>query len=74
GERYDAIVTVGDGVYALVAEAEGKAQRTHALLRAGSGQPPALDGEIGEFGSAPLMAEALTAAKTVALPTKTPDE
>ncbi|MBE4693227.1 MULTISPECIES: multicopper oxidase family protein [Brevibacterium] len=74
GERYDAIVTVGDGVFALVAEAEGKTQRTHALLRAGSGQPPALDGEIGEFGAAPLTAEVLTAAKSVALPSKTPDE
>ncbi|GAA0034047.1 multicopper oxidase family protein [Brevibacterium metallidurans] len=74
GERYDAIVTVGDGVFALVAEAEGKGARTHAVLRAGSGQVPGLDGDLDEFGSAPLAAEALTAAKAVALPQKRPDQ
>lgn len=54
GERYDAIVTAGDGVFPLVALAEGKNAAARALLATGAGsapapgfQPPELDGRVG---------------------------
>jgi len=54
GERYDAIVTAGDGVFPLVASAEGKNNSARALLSTGSGsvppmafQPPELNGTVG---------------------------
>jgi FtsP/CotA-like multicopper oxidase with cupredoxin domain len=54
GERYDAIVTVGDGVFPLVALAEGKGALARALLATGVGtappaefQPPELNGKVG---------------------------
>jgi len=54
GERYDAIVVAGDGVFPLVAVAEGKNNSARALLSTGSGsvppvafQPPELNGKVG---------------------------
>jgi FtsP/CotA-like multicopper oxidase with cupredoxin domain len=54
GERYDAIVTAGDGVFPLVALAEGKGASARALLTTGIGtapaanfQPPELNGKVG---------------------------
>jgi multicopper oxidase len=40
GERYDVIVTAGDGVFPLVASAEGKNAVARALLSTGAGTPP----------------------------------
>ncbi|WP_033327486.1 multicopper oxidase family protein [Streptomyces yerevanensis] len=40
GERYDVLVTLGDGVFPLVAEAEGKNANGFALVRTGSGSAP----------------------------------
>jgi FtsP/CotA-like multicopper oxidase with cupredoxin domain len=39
GERYDVIVTAGDGVFPLVASAEGKNAVARALLATGTGSP-----------------------------------
>ena len=54
GERYDAIVTAGDGVFPLVALAEGKGAVARALLATGAGtappagfQPSELNGKVG---------------------------
>ena len=54
GERYDAIVTAGDGIFPLVALAEGKDGAARALLSTGAGsvppmayQPPELNGTVG---------------------------
>jgi FtsP/CotA-like multicopper oxidase with cupredoxin domain len=54
GERYDVMVTTGDGVFPLVAVAEGKNAVARALLSTGAGtapepgfQPPELDGVVG---------------------------
>lgn len=54
GERYDVIVTAADGVFPLVALAEGKNAQARALLSTGAGsvppmdyQPPELNGRIG---------------------------
>lgn len=40
GERYDVIVTAGDGVFPLVASAEGKNGLARALLSTGAGTAP----------------------------------
>ncbi|MCX5328676.1 MULTISPECIES: multicopper oxidase family protein [unclassified Streptomyces] len=40
GERYDVLVTLGDGVFPLVALAEGKNATGFALVRTGSGSAP----------------------------------
>ncbi|MXG26266.1 multicopper oxidase domain-containing protein [Streptomyces sp. YIM 132580] len=57
GERYDVLVTAGDGVFPLVALAEGKKAAALAVLRTGSGaapgasvRPEELDGELVEAG------------------------
>ena len=54
GERYDVIVTAGDGVFPLVASAEGKGALARALLATGVGTappaeftPPELNGKVG---------------------------
>lgn len=54
GERYDVTVTAGDGVFPLVALAEGKNAVARALLSTGAGtapdpgfQPPELNGRLG---------------------------
>ncbi len=54
GERYDVIVTAGDGVFPLVALAEGKNGTARALLSTAAGaapdagfRPPELNGRIG---------------------------
>lgn len=41
GERYDVTATLGDGVFPLVASAEGKAGQGMAVVRTGSGAMPA---------------------------------
>ncbi|GAA1311631.1 multicopper oxidase MmcO [Streptomyces sanglieri] len=55
GERYDVVVTAGDGVFPLTALAEGKNATALALLRTGKGTAPAatvrpkeLDGRLVE--------------------------
>ena len=54
GERYDVTVTAGDGVFPLVAMAEGKNALARALLSTGAGaapdpgfQPPELNKRVG---------------------------
>ncbi|GGZ94860.1 multicopper oxidase family protein [Streptomyces bluensis] len=73
GERYDVLVTLDDGVFPLVALAEGKDASGMALVRTGSGQAPGptvrpkeLDGEI-------VTASQLRAADDVRLEAKKPD-
>lgn len=74
GERYDALITLGDGVFPMVAAAEGKQARGFALIRTGSGPAPAPDVSAPELASNPVMtAAALTADPAVALEAKTPD-
>jgi multicopper oxidase len=72
-ERYDVLVTAGDGVFPLVALAEGKNALGRALLSTGSGtrpdpgfQPTELNGRIGTV-------EMFTATPQVDLGTRKPD-
>ena len=74
GERYDALVTLDDGVFPLVALAEGKNATGMALVRTGSGSAPEpttrpreLDGEI-------MTASQLRAADDVRLAPKKADQ
>ncbi|MEV0054968.1 multicopper oxidase family protein [Saccharopolyspora shandongensis] len=73
GERYDAVVTAGDGVFPLVASAEGKQGQGLALVRTGSGAPPAPDVRPAELDGRLLTARALAAAEPVRLPARGPD-
>ena len=54
GERYDVLVTAGDGIFPLVALAEGKNGLARAMLSTGAGsapdpgyRPPELQGRVG---------------------------
>jgi multicopper oxidase len=49
GERYDALVDLDDGVFPVVALAEGKGARAAAVIRAGSGPTPNLDARPAEL-------------------------
>jgi FtsP/CotA-like multicopper oxidase with cupredoxin domain len=69
GERYDVIVTAGDGVFPLVASAEGKNAVARAVLTTGAGsapdaafRPPQLTGRVGTV-------DTFTATPEVQLPT-----
>src|SRR5699024_118408 len=67
GERYDAIITAGDGAFAVVAEAVGKQYQALAVLRTGSGSAPAKDVTLPQTKN-PATAGDLRAAGEVALP------
>jgi multicopper oxidase len=73
GERYDVLVTLKDGLFPLVALAEGKKAVARALVRTGSGRAPsadfrprALDGRVARYGR-------LHPAEQVRLPARRPD-
>ncbi|MFI2029236.1 multicopper oxidase family protein [Streptomyces buecherae] len=73
GERYDVLVTVGDGVFPLTAVAEGKRQAALAVLRTGGGATPASDVRPRELTGTLLTAEKLRAAEPVRLAADAPD-
>lgn len=68
GERYDMVVTAGDGVFPLVAAAEGKNASARALLVSGSGAPPAADYAPPELYGRVGTVEAFSAAPGAGLP------
>jgi FtsP/CotA-like multicopper oxidase with cupredoxin domain len=73
GERYDAIIDLADGVFPLVAAAEGKTGQGFALIRTGGGAPPPADLRPAELAAPPLTADRLTALDAVQLPGRNPD-
>ncbi|MEV6951256.1 multicopper oxidase family protein [Streptomyces sp. NPDC051183] len=73
GERYDVLVTAGDGVFPLTALAEGKGGSALALLRTGSGAAPTAATRPAELSGRPLTAEGLKAAEPAALAPREPD-
>jgi len=62
GERYDVLVTLDDGVFPLVASAEGKNATGMALVRTGSGSGPAVNVRPKELGGVIMSASQLRAA------------
>lgn len=51
--RYDAIITAGDGAFAVIAEALGKQNQAHAVLRTGLGSAPAKDVKLPQQKTPP---------------------
>ncbi|GGT25785.1 multicopper oxidase family protein [Streptomyces purpureus] len=73
GERYDVLVTAGDGVFPLTAVAEGKKAAALAVLRTGGGAAPTASVRPRELSGQVLTADRLRADPSVALPARTPD-
>ncbi|EDY51018.1 truncated multicopper oxidase [Streptomyces clavuligerus] len=73
GERYDVLVTAGDGVFPFTAVAEGKGASALAVLRTGGGSPPGARTRPRELSRRLLTADRLRADDSVALPRRTPD-
>lgn len=75
GERYDVVTTLGEGLFTLIAEAEGKLRQAHAQVRTGSGTPlpTGLPYPAPELTGRLLTASLLTAAGDVALDPRKPD-
>ncbi len=73
GERYDAIVTLGDGVYPLVALAEGKGASAFAVIRTGGGAAPVAGVRPRELDARIVSYRQLKPAETVRLADRGPD-
>lgn len=67
GERYDVTVTLGDGIFPLVASAEGKHAQGFALVRTGGGRAPASTVRPAELKGRVLLGTDLVAANSVRL-------
>ncbi|KUN86397.1 multicopper oxidase family protein [Streptomyces griseoruber] len=74
GERYDVLVTLGDGVFPLVALAEGKDGGGMALMRTGSGSAPRSTVRPAELDGLIVTASQLNAAEDVRLDAKKADQ
>jgi FtsP/CotA-like multicopper oxidase with cupredoxin domain len=73
GERVDVTVTLADGVFPLVAAAEGKTGQGLAMVRTGAGDLPASTARPGELDRQVLNAATLRAAEPVRLADRQPD-
>lgn len=73
GERYDVLVTAGDGVFPLTAAAEGKKASALAVLRTGGGAAPAASVRPKELTGRLLTADKLRSHESVALTSRKPD-
>ncbi|WP_454860688.1 multicopper oxidase domain-containing protein [Promicromonospora soli] len=68
GERFDVTLTLADGVFPLVASAEGKKGQGRAVIRTGGGRAPSAGATTPELDRQVLLGTDLTAADTVRLP------
>lgn len=73
GERYDVTATLKDGVFPLVASAEGKQGQGLAVVRTGAGRTPDADARPAELARRVLLGTDLAAVDSVALPDVQPD-
>jgi len=73
GERYDVLVTLGDGVFPLVASAEGKTGQALAVVSTGSGRTPKADVHPVELDRVILLGNDLVAPARYRLPDKRVD-
>ena len=75
GERYDAIVTLKDGVFPFVARPFGKTSggQAMALVRTGSGTPPGADTSPKELSRQVLIGSELKPAASAKLSAREPD-
>jgi multicopper oxidase len=72
GERYDVLLTLGDGVFPLIALAEGKDATAQALIRTGGGSPPPATVRPVELNRRIVTYRQFKADLKVALADKTP--
>ena len=72
-ERYDVIVTLGDGVFPLTALAEGKNATALCLVRTAAGTPPPAGIRPAELGGALASYAGLRAAPEARLAARRPD-
>ena len=73
GERYDVTVTLGDGVFPLVASAEGKNGLGMAIVRTGAGRRPGPEVQPAELKRRVVLSTDMKAATAVRLPKKKVD-
>jgi FtsP/CotA-like multicopper oxidase with cupredoxin domain len=73
GERYDVEVTLADGVFPLVAAAEGKTGQALALVRTGIGRPPAATVKPAELHGQVIIGTHLRATEAARLSSKPAD-
>ncbi|MGN6252524.1 MAG: multicopper oxidase family protein [Marmoricola sp.] len=73
GERYDAVVTLSDGVFPLVAAPYGKEGQAMALVRTGSGAAPGPSVRLAELDGEVVEATDLEPAAGTRLPVRDPD-
>ncbi|WP_116211363.1 multicopper oxidase family protein [Streptomyces olivoreticuli] len=73
GERYDVLVEAEDGVFPLVAMAEGKKAAALAVLRTGGGSAPDASARPRELDGTLLTADRLKADRSVLLKDRRPD-
>lgn len=73
GERYDVLVTLADGIFPLVAVAEGKDDAAFALIRTGAGEPPPASARPAELERRIASYRMMKATDQVALPAKEPN-
>ncbi len=73
GERYDAVVTLEDGVFPLVAAPFGKQGQAMALIRTAAGAAPGPTVHPSELDGAILEATDLQPADAARLPSRDPD-
>lgn len=73
GERFDVEVTLSDGVFPLVAAAEGKTGQALAIIRTGTGRPPPAAVRPAELDRRVLIGTQLRATAAVRLAGKSVD-
>ena len=73
GERYDAIVTLADGAFPLVAQPFGKSGQAMAVVRTGSGSAPSPGTRPAELTGQILVGSDLRPAESALLPARNPD-
>jgi FtsP/CotA-like multicopper oxidase with cupredoxin domain len=73
GERYDVLVTLTDGVFPLVALAEGKNATALSLIRTGSGRAPSATVRPRELDGRIVTYRDLKSTDAVRLPDRNPD-
>ena len=73
GERFDIVVTLGDGVFPLVASAEGKTGQGFALVRSAAGRAPAATARPTELSGQILLGSDLDPLESSRLDTRSVD-
>lgn len=73
GERFDVTLTLDDGVFPLVASAEGKKGRGLAVIRTDGGSAPTADVQVRELAGKVLLGPDLSPADAVRLDRRSPD-